>query len=65
MQTENAFIDYVNAAERILDIRYGLTLAEARIDLDDLVEAQAHGLTPAMFINSLPRTSDLEPFDCW
>ena len=38
--TDQPFIDYVIAAERLLEDHYGLTLNDAGIELDELAAAQ-------------------------
>jgi hypothetical protein len=63
--TEQPFIDYVIAAEHLLEHHYGLTLNDAGIELDELAAAQEEGSTPAEFVDWFARKYDLDPLNPW
>jgi hypothetical protein len=63
--TDQSFIDYVNATERLLEDHYALTLSDAGIELDELARAQEDGWTPAVFVDWFARKHDLDSVDFW
>jgi hypothetical protein len=53
------FIDYLNAVDDLLQVRYGVTASDA--DMKQIAAAQDAGDTPAQFVDWFGEHYDLTP----